>query len=125
MIFQGGDAGQGARLQHGAAGIAAHAHGRLRAKLTDDAARLPLAAQQLGDDGDVLPQVPAVKSGHGQADDAVARVGHALHLHAAFGADEEDVRIGAQGLQRVGDGDGGEDVSARAASADDDAESGG
>ena len=121
LLYQGGDAHQGGGLQQGAAGIAAHAHGCLGAEVLDYLLRLPLAAQQLDEHAEVLPQVLAVEACHRQSDDAVACVGHALHLHAPFGAHEEYLCLGAQLAQGIGYGDGGEDVPARAAPADDDA----
>ena len=62
----------------------------------------------------------AVESGHGQSDDFVSGIGHTLHLHASFGAYEQYFGSGAQFLDGIGYGDGGEDVASRAAAADDD-----
>ena len=121
LLYQGGDAHQGGGLQQGAAGIAAHAHGCLGAEVLDYLLRLPLAAQQLDEHAEVLPQVLAVEACHRQPDDGVACVGHALHLHASLRAYKEYLGLRAQLAQGVGYGDGGEDVPARAAPADDDA----
>ena len=54
-----------------------------------------------------------------EADDPVARGRDLFHLHLAGGTDEEDLRVRVQFLQLVRDRDGREDVSARAAAADD------
>ena len=62
----------------------------------------------------------AVETLHGQALDGVAGLGHALHLHAADGTHKEDVGLGIFRLDGIGNRDGGEDVTTRAATADDD-----
>ena len=102
------------------AGIATHAHRHVGLELLQDVARLPDAFQHLEGEGEVLERERTLQSGHGQADDLVARRGHALHLHLSFGADKENLRFGAELLDRMGNRQGGEDVSAGSAAADDD-----
>ena len=58
---------------------------------------------------------------HGQADNLVAGIGYTLHFHASFCTYEQDFRIRTQFLNRVGNGYSRENVSARAATADDNA----
>ena len=43
-----------------------------------------------------------------------------LHLHPPLGTDEEDLYLGVTLLQRLGDGDGGEDMTTGTPSTDDD-----
>ena len=121
LLYQGRHSHHSRRFQGRAAGIAAHAYCHLRTELLDDAARFPLAACQFHQYGKVLPQVLAVEARHGQADNLVAGIGYTLHFHAAFCTYEQDFRIRTQFLNRVGNGHGRENVSARAATADDNA----
>ena len=66
-------------------------------------------------------QVFAVETRNGQTDNLITGIGHTLHFHAAFCTYEQDFRIRTQFLNRVGNGYGRENVSARAATADDNA----
>ena len=61
----------------------------------------------------------AVEARHGQADNLVAGIGYTLHFHASFCTYEQDFRSRTQFLNRVGNGYSRENVSARAATADD------
>ena len=51
---------------------------------------------------------------------AIARLGHALHLHAALGSDKQNLSLRKPPLQGIGNGNGGKNVAARASTANHD-----
>ena len=125
LLDQGGNVPARGLPEQGGAGIAAHAHGDVRLEAVDDLAGLAQAARHLGGDAQVVadpfPVQLALEPGDGQAHDFVAGGRDLLHLHPPFGADEEDFGLRIGFPEFAGDRDGGEDVAARAAAADDDA----
>ena len=121
LLYQSRYSHHSRRFQGRAAGIAAYAYRHLRTELLDDSARFPLAARQFHQYGKVLPQVFAVETRYGQTDNLVTGIGYTLHLHTPFCAYKQDFRIGTQLLNRVGDGYSRENVSACAATADNNA----
>ena len=84
----------------------------------EDGARLAQALEQLDGHAHVAPQALAVKAADGQSDDFVARSGHFFHFHASLGSHEQDAPVGMTTAHLAGDGQGGENVSAGAAAAD-------
>ena len=123
LLDQGGDFHSRRGPEQGGAGVAAHADDDVRLEFADELLRHRHALQHpeghLDVVDDVLQVQLALHPDDGEADDPVAGRRHLLHLHLAGGADEEDFRVRVQFLQFVRDRDGREDVSARAASADD------
>ena len=113
--MQGRDARLLRRLQCRAGAVSAHAYGYFGLEIPDYAARHVQRLAQLDQHADVAQQVLAVESSNGESLDGVTRSRHAFHFHAVVGADKEDVGVKTP-AQRVGDGEGREDVSARAAS---------
>ena len=84
--------------------------------LTGLALALPHHIQHLH----ILQQVLAVEALNGQAYDVIARLRHALHLHASQGTYEDDRCIRTQLTDGIGYGYSGKDVASGATSADDD-----
>ena len=93
------------------------------AEFVDHASGLAQAGGHLAGDLQVVAGVLqcelSLQADHRQADDLIARRRDLLHLHLAFGTDEEDLGLGIHFLELVRDRDGREDVPARAAAADD------
>ena len=125
LLDQGGDVLARGLPEQGRAGIASHADGDVGAEVVEDAAGPAQAFRHLEGDAqialDVRPVELALQSGDGEPFDLVACRGDFLHLHLAFGSDEEDFRLRIDFLELAGDRDGREDVAARAAATDDDA----
>ncbi len=61
-----------------------------------------------------------VEAGNGQTDDFIAGSRDTLHLHATFCTDKQDFCFRAKGFEGIRNAQGGEDVPACAATADDD-----
>ena len=62
---------------------------------------------------------PALKAADVKAHDFVPGLGHAGHFHAAIGPYEKNFGIGQTAAQLIGNGDGRENMPARAAAGDD------
>ena len=123
LLDEGGNLHPGGRIEQGSAGIASHADGDVRLEVADDlpgqgdAPEHPERHLEVIDD--VLEVQLALHPYDREAHNLIPRRRDFLHLHLAAGADEEDFRVGVEFLELVRDGYGREDVSARAASADD------
>ena len=117
LLQQGGNALFLSRLEHRSAGITAHADGDVGLEVLEDFLGQTHALEQPGDHLDVTQQVLTVKAAHGQTDDIVPGSRDSFHLHASLGADKEDAGIREAALHFVGNGQGGENVAAGAATA--------
>lgn len=86
-------------------------------EIADDTPRQRHALAQLQQNAEVAPQPLAVETGHGKPYDFVACLRHTLHLHTPQGADKEDFGVGPAASGGIGDGNGREDMTARASAA--------
>ena len=120
FLQQRGDSYFLGHVESGSAGISAHAYGHGGPEVGDNAAGEPAALEKFEEYGEILPPLLPVEAGHGQTFDVVACGGDALHFHASFGTDKKYLCIRAFGAYGVGNGNGGKDVSACSAAADDD-----
>ena len=122
LLDDRGNAGLGRRPEERTACETAHADGHVRSEPADDAAAHPEGAEQPEGKEQVACGQSPVKAGDGQTGDGVAGGRHAVHFHAAPGADEFDDRVRFPSLQGFGDGQGRVDVPAGSAAGDEDAE---
>ena len=121
LLQQCGVAHLGGGFQSRGAGVASHSHHHVGVEVADNLFCHALAFQQFERHGKVFHYVfgaeAALQSGYGQAFDGIARGGHFLHFHAAFGTDEKDVGVGVARFDGVGYGHCGEYVSPCSSSA--------
>ena len=120
LLDEARDTHVGAFVECGTAGIATHAHCHHGAELADDLLGQALALPYLVEHCDIAQQVLAVETANRQTLDVISCGGHALHLHASFCPYEENLGIGPFHLDGISNGDGREDVSPCASSADND-----
>ena len=108
--------------QHGPRGVAAESHHDVGAELADRAPRTADAFEYLEGQRQIRQREPPLQSRRRQPYDAVAQRRNLLHLHFAFGADEEEFHpVAAAALKCFGHCDGRIDVAARAAARKNDA----
>ena len=119
LLYQAGNAHGGTLVESGATGVASHAYGGHGAELAYDTLGHSLALPYLEKHGNILEQVFPVESADRQSHDFVTGVGHALHFHSALGSYKEYFGCGLQLFYGIGNRNGREDVSSRAATADD------
>ena len=108
--------------QHGPRGVAAESHHDVGAELADRAPRTADAFEYLEGQRQIRQREPPLQSRRRQPYDAVAQRRNLLHLHFAFGADEEQFHpVAAAALKCFGHRDGRIDVAACAAARKNDA----
>ena len=120
LLNQTGDSHIGSSLQRGIAGIATYTHCHLRTELADDTFYHSIALPHLIRQRDVLQQIGTVETADGQALDLISGCRDTLHLHTPFGTYEKDGRIGILCPDGIGYRHSRKDVSACAATANDD-----
>ena len=111
LLEEDGDAHLGCGPHGCTGGVAADADTDVGLEVTDDRTDLTQGLDEVDEDGDILPGLGAVEAADREADDAIARLGDTLHLHAPEGTDEEDIRLGVELLEGVGNTDCGENMS--------------
>ena len=113
LLDDGGDAEPVGGFQCGSAGEASDANHHVGLETLQDTAGFGQAAGEF--EGQAEGREVLGETADPQSFDGVACLGHAFHLHAAFRSDKQDVGLGKSAFQGIGDGDGGEDMAARAA----------
>ena len=117
LLQQGGYACLLCSLEHGAAGVAAHADGYVGLEFIENLLCHAHALEQLKHHFHILEQILAIEAIHGQTDDAVACSWHFFHFHTALSAHKQDVGIGVATAYFAGNRQGGEYVATGATSA--------
>ena len=109
------------RPQHRAAGIPSETDDHIGPEVADGAPGLADAFEHLERHRQVFQIEAALQARNGQTDDPVSQCRHLLHLHLAFGTDEEDLDFLPEApSERFGHSHGRIDMTARAAARNND-----
>ena len=119
LLDERGDTQALSGLERRGTGIASDTDDDLGLELSDDITSGDECTQEVTYDSHIAPQMLSVKTSDLQSSDGEARLGHTLHLHTPLGPDEEDIYLRIATAESFGDGDGGEDMTARSSTAND------
>ena len=104
----------------GAGGVSADAHDDIGTEVADDLRGLRDGARQVEESLESCCEADAIERADGDQFERKAGGGDDAGFHAARGSDKKHFGV-VTGLEFLGDGDGGDDVAARASACDDDA----